>query len=158
MEEQGKDRRRHTRYKSETQVFFNVTFDFRTKINYQVVFQGKPRILSKKYPGLSKDFSAEGVCFVSSQNLEPGDLLYLEVHLARRKKVIPMEGVVRWSQRCPQPGSNGEILYETGVKLKRVNKKVVLDTIRYDKTNKVVWSNVLESLLGGFKKLGGGEK
>lgn len=148
-----KERRKYERYGTEAKVYFSVTYDLKTRVEFQLIHkkEGK-KILSKRYPAISKNVSVEAICFSSERKLEKGDNLYLEVYLPNHKEPIHMEGQVRWSH-ATSIEQKEENKFDTGVKLITVNEKSVLGSVSYDEANKIVWSIVLDSVFGNFSKV-----
>ena len=155
-----KEKRKYERYDTYAKIYFHVTYDIATKVKFRVIDKVKNKALTKKYEALSKNVSAEGLCFSSAKQLNKGDILYMEVYLPvpedkktplpkKFKKPILMEGEVRWSQASKK--QKKETFYDTGVKLITVNGKAVDESVFLDAINKVVWSVVLESIFGKFK-------
>ena len=149
--EDKNDKRQYERYDTEIDIYFQVNYDVQTKVKYQKIDKTKGLLAAKKYSAISKNISAEGLCFRSERKLEIGDILYLEVYLPTEKDPIPMEGEVRWSQ--PIADSPGAQEFDTGVKILMVKGKSVTASIHFDKYHKIVWSVVLESVLGSFRIL-----
>lgn len=148
----AKERRKYSRFDTELKVYFRVTYDIKTRVKFRILRINKEEHLSRRYSGLSKNISVEGLCFVSKKKLEKGDILLLEVDLPNTKLPIQMEGKVKWSKRLKiRPTRAG--LFRTGVKLISVDGKPVSGSIYYDKEYKVVWSVVLETVFGSFKKM-----
>lgn len=155
---QGPDKRKHDRYDTEVKIFFHVNYAVETKVEYQVLVDQKAhKVLDKKYSALSRNVSAEGLSFSSNKQLSPGMFLHIEVYLPGSKAPVHMDGEVRWSApsktKPPQ-----EPLFDTGVKLTKVNGMSVAETIHVDKTHHVVWSAVLDSVLGNFRILAAKKK
>jgi hypothetical protein len=146
------ERRKYERYDTEAKVYFRIVYEIKTRVKFQIVDKEERGGLSKKYPAVSKNISVEGLCFCSHKQLEKGDILYLEVYLPHRKQPICMEGKVRWSQPAASKHPEGAE-FDTGVKLISVEGKSVMASIYYDEANHVVWSAVLESIFGNFRKL-----
>ncbi len=144
----GKDKRKYPRYETEVKIYFYLSYDIRTKVEFRVLNNG----VSKKYKAHSRNISAEGLCFRSEKKLTKGDILCLEVYLPKQKNPIAMEGVVRWSD--PIPSKSKRKIFETGIRLTVVNGEDVVKSIYHDTDNKVVWSIVLESVLGNFRIFG----
>ena len=155
------EKREYERYDTHAKIYFHVTYDITTKVKFRVMDKVKNKALSKKYEAVSKNVSAEGLCFSSDKLLVPGDLLYLEVYLpvpadvkiplsSKYKKPILMEGEVRWSQEAQAQAKGGKV-FHTGVWLLTVNGKPVEESVYFDDANKVVWSIVLESIFGKFR-------
>ncbi len=152
------EKRKYDRYDTEVKIFFHVNYDVETKLQYQVlVDQQTHKVLAQKYPAVSRNVSAEGLCFSSDQNLNIGTYLHIEVYLPGTKTPVHMDGEVRWSAPS-QEKSPKEPLFETGVKLLKVNGMTVAETIHVDKTHHVVWCVVLDSILGNFRILAAKKK
>lgn len=146
------EKRKYERYGTELKLYFDRSFEVETKVKYQLLDKAKEKPLSRKYPALSKNVSAEGLSFVASQQLKKGDYLNLEVYLPTATEPVRMEGEVRWSRPLAEDKREGP-LFQTGVLLKKVNGETVDKTIYFDQEYRVSWSNVLESVLGKFKNL-----
>ena len=63
---------------------------------------------------------------------------------------ILMTGEVRWCKEVSEKKDPQE--FATGVKLLSVNGKPVANSIFFDQEEKIVWSAVLESIFGNFRK------
>ncbi|MDD5291675.1 MAG: PilZ domain-containing protein [Candidatus Omnitrophica bacterium] len=143
------ERRRYERYPSEVKVYFSVVYDVRAKVKFRVVDKNNEcQVLSERLPAISKDVSAEGMRITCRKELKKGDLLDLEVHAPGRSDPLNMEGEVRWSQ--PLSGSDR---FDIGVKLSTINGKIVTVSVYHDGANEIVWSSILESVFGDFKKI-----
>ena len=150
MDERIKENRRYERYDAELKVFFQLDSKLQARVEYQLVGKDKEQFLSKRYVGLSKNVSPEGMCFISDQKLQKEDILSLEVYLpGDDENPIYMLGEVRWSEVMAEEG-NSVMKFVTGVKLLTVNNQPIAPSISFDEGNKVHWSSVLESI---FKKL-----
>ncbi|OGX23747.1 MAG: hypothetical protein A2787_00610 [Omnitrophica WOR_2 bacterium RIFCSPHIGHO2_01_FULL_48_9] len=146
-----KEHRKYDRYDTEVKIYFHVAYDIKTKVRFQVMDKAhKPA--SPQYIALSKNVSAEGICFSSEKNLHKGDFLSLEVYVPGGREPIPMQGEVRWCEPSPKK-HKGEKRFDTGVQLHTVNSESVEKSIYHDKVYQVVWSTVLESVLGNFRIL-----
>ena len=143
------EKRRHRRFGTEADIYFQVTYDVNTKVEFQVVGEDE-KTKSEKYPATGKNVSAQGLCFVSEKQLDRGDKLYLEVYLPGIKDPVKMHGEVAWSHPLPSSPHDSST-FGTGVKLGDVDGKPVEETIHYDEEYKVTWSSVLESVLGNFR-------
>lgn len=146
------EKRKYERYDTEVKLYFDIAFDVETKVKYQLLDKNHKKTLSRKYPALSKNVSAEGLSFVAAQPLEKGDYLNLEVYLPKATQPVRMEGEVCWSKNVTQ-GKQGTGVFQTGVLLKKVNGRPVQETIHFDKEYNVNWSIALESVLGQFKDI-----
>ncbi|MFA5088750.1 MAG: PilZ domain-containing protein [Candidatus Omnitrophota bacterium] len=147
-----REKRRYKRYGAKEKVFFHILYEFKTRIIYQIIDRGQEKILSKKYSAVSKDISAEGLCFVSSQKLGVGDRVRMEVYIAGEGDPVVMDGEVRWCKRAPAEKGE-EARFSTGLKLIIINKKPVEKTIYVDQVRQVVWSDVLETVVGKLLKV-----
>ncbi len=147
MDHSRKEKRQFERFETDKEVFFTVSYEIRTKVNFQIVDQKSEKILPPKYPAISRNVSAPGVCFSSLKQLETGDLLILEVYALESREPIFMEGEVKWSR--PAAGDEGR--FETGVQIMTVEGRRVEETFYHDERHRVVWSAVLESVLGNFR-------
>jgi len=143
------ERRKYPRYDAELQVYFRVTYDIKTRVEFEVLESSHKDELRHKYSGLCKNVSAEGLSFSSNKKLTEGDILLLEVYEPAVRTPVKMEGQVRWSKNIP--GKNGgKKVFRTGLKLISVNGRSVGDSIYFDKKYKIVWSAVLDALFGTF--------
>ena len=147
-----KERRKYARYDTEAKIYFRVNYDLKTKVKFQVLRDGKKKHLSRKYLALSRDVSAEGLGFSANKRLTKGDFLYLEVYLPKKKKPVHMRGEVRWARPAFRPRKYS-YKFDTGVKLMAVSGEPVAKSIYFDKKNKVIWSGVLDSVFGNFRKI-----
>jgi hypothetical protein len=152
MDKACQEKRNHERYDTELKIYFDFAYDLETKIKFQLLDKRKKKVLSKKYSALSRNVSAEGLCFVAGKKLEKMAYLNLEVYLPSATEPVQMSGEVRWS-RASTDGGKKEYPYQTGILLKTVENKSVPETIHYDRQYHVNWSIVLESLLGSFKDI-----
>ena len=147
------EKRHYERYETQVKVYFNVDYKFQAKVEYQLVGKDKERFLSRRYFGLSRNVSSEGLCFVSNKKLQKEDILSLEVYLpGDDDHPIYMLGEVRWSEEVKGEKDSSQ-KFTTGVKLLTVNDKPVAPSIYFDETNKAFWSPVLESIFGKAKKI-----
>lgn len=146
-----KERRKYVRYDTEAKIYFRINYDLKTKVKFRIVNKDRDRILSKRYSALSRNVSAKGMRFSSDKKLMKGDNLYLEVYLPRQKEPIYMTAEVRWSQ-IASSYPRDKYKFDIGVKLITVFGKSVSASIYYDKEHRVIWSIVLESIFGNFRK------
>ena len=147
----SKEKRRYERFDTDKEVFFTVSYEIKTKINFQIIDQKSDKILPPKYLAVSRNVSAEGICFTSLRKLESGDVLILEVYALESKDPVFMEGTVKWS-KSTSPAIEDEGKFDTGVQIVTVEGRSLTQTFVQDASHKVVWSAVLESVLGGFEK------
>ena len=147
----SKNKRKYERYETEVKIYFEVDYNLQTKVEYQLVGRNKQKLLSKRYLGLSRNVSTEGMCFISDYLLKKDDVLSIEVYLpGDDENPIQMLGEVRWSDAMPAKEGD-PVRYSTGVKLLTVNDQSIAPSITFDEENKVYWSPVLESIFGKFK-------
>lgn len=146
------DRRRYPRYGTDLEVYFQVKYDIKTRVEYRVVGPSGRGEAAPKRRGVCENVSAEGLCFVSDIKLARGDLLFLEVYGPSIKKPVGMEGRVCWSDELPADDKH-VTRFHTGLQLVMVNEKSVADSVYFDKKYKVMWSAVLDSLFGNFSAL-----
>lgn len=140
--------RRHERYDTDVKVHFYVPYELKTKINFQFKKAQPDPSLNKRFTGITKNISAGGICFVSELRLESGDCILIDIYLPGIEKPISMEGEVRWC-RVNEEG----LQFYTGVQLLKVYDKPVEESIYFDQEHQVIWSNVLEQVLGSFALL-----
>src|SRR3989338_7467475 len=149
MDNSEKEVRKYDRLDTEVKIYFEVNYEIKTRVDFEVV-KAKAQDTGKKHSAISKNVSAEGICFASAVELKKDDCLRMEVFLPGGKTVIDMEGKVCWSRAVGE--SQQKPNFDTGVKLMTVNGKSVLESIYFDKEHRVIWSVVLESVLGNFRK------
>ncbi|KPK96494.1 MAG: hypothetical protein AMJ95_13945 [Omnitrophica WOR_2 bacterium SM23_72] len=152
MKKSKKERRKYQRYNTEMELYFRVLYDIRTKVRFRILDTVKERHTPKRYSGISRNISVEGLRFVSNKKLKKGDVLLLEVYAPNVKVPIQMQGEVRWSQRLLQRGKKKN-MFDTAVKLTLISGKPVTDSIHFDPGYKVAWSSVLEDLFGSYKAM-----
>lgn len=148
MLKKNSETRRHDRYDTDVKVHFYVPYELKTKLNFQFKQQHPDESLNQRFQGLTKNISAGGLCFVSDQRLQLGDCILIDVYLPGIVKPIPMEGEVRWC-KVNEDG----LQFYSGVQLTKVYDKPVEESIYFDQEHQVIWSNVLEQVLGSFALL-----
>jgi len=149
------ERRKNKRYNTEVKLYFDLAYNLKTKVKFQVVSPPDSTKSSKQYSAVSKNISIEGLGFVSHKQLKTGDFLHIEVYLPTSNDPIHMEGEVRWSKSDEQESDSSE--FETGVQVMTVNGESVKETLHRDKTYNVDWSIVLESIFDNYKILMAGK-
>ena len=148
MKKHPHEKRKFQRFETEKKVFFQIAFDVKTRVDFQIMDKETGKLLSRRYSALSKDVSADGLSFCCGHKLNAGDLLSAEVEgVQGQKKIIRMEGAVKWSLASADDPSK----FNTGLHLLSVEGKAVQKTFHLDENNEVLWSAVLESILGNFK-------
>jgi len=150
MHDHGQDKRKYERFDTEVKIYFQVSYDLKTRVEYQILDKDKKETASAKYEAVSRNVSAEGLCFTSDKNLEKGELLFLEIYLPKQKEAIPMKGEVVWC-RPDSLAKKNEGKFDTGVRLIMVDGKSVPESIYRDKEHGVVWSAVLDAVFGNFR-------
>jgi hypothetical protein len=148
MLKKNNDVRRHDRYDTDVKVHFYVPYELKTKVNFQFKKTQPDPSLNKKFTGITKNISAGGICFVSELRLESGDCILIDIYLPGIEKPIFMEGEVRWC-KVNEEG----LQFYTGVQLVKVYDMPVEESIYFDQEHQVIWSNVLEQVLGSFALL-----
>lgn len=148
MQKKNTVARRHDRYDTEVKVHFYVPYELKTKLNFQFKDHQPDESLNRKFSGLTKNISAGGLCFVSELRLEMGDFILMDIYLPGIPKPVSMEGEVRWC-KVNEDG----LQFYTGVQLTKVFEKPVEDGIYFDQEHQVIWSDVLEQVLGSFAAL-----
>ena len=147
-----KERRRYPRYNTEVKIYFHVDYELKTKVTFKVLADKQGYAGDKKYAAISRDVSAEGLKFTSDKKLKKGDILYLEVYIPKKKKPIHMTGEVRWSKNN-EKAVKAKFKFDTGIRLLTVEGVAVPDAVCFDKDHGVIWSPVLDSIFGSFRKL-----
>lgn len=148
----GKERRKFLRYDTAMKIYYRVNYDIKTKVKFQLLDIEKQKRASRRYSGLTKNISIEGLGFISKKKLAKGDVVFLEVFVPNVKVHVRMTGEIRWSRKIKE-NARGKNLYRSGVKLLSANGKAVNKSIHFDKKYKVAWSVVLEEVFGNFKKM-----
>ena len=146
MAYRGKERRKYERYDMEAKVHFYADYVLKTKVKFQVVDAGK----IKRYMGISRNISAEGMRFSSGVKLKKGDILLIELFLPKIKKPIPMTAIVRWSKKMRV--LRGQYAFDTGARLITVEGQLVEPSIHFEEHKQVHWSTVLDVVFGSFHK------
>jgi len=156
MSYEGKNKRKYKRYNTEAKVYFDFAYDLETKVKFELVKEKK-----KQYLAVSRNISAEGLCFVSHKDVVEGNQLYLEVYLPGAVEPIHMTGKVKWCDPISESSTyvlddkENKQMYHIGVILSLVDGDSVDESIHFDKEYGVNWSVVLESVFGSYKMLMG---
>ena len=151
MNQSNEDKRKYDRYEMDVKIQFYVNFDITTKIDFRIKEKEDKSFSQEKHSALSRNVSVEGLAFRSKKKLTRGDALMLEVFVPMNSKPIVMEGEVKWSSPVEEEMVDRS-LYETGVRILKVNSEPVEKTVFIDRDNRIAWSAVLESDFGGFKQ------
>lgn len=142
------ERRKHDRFATEIDICYRVNYDIKTKVEFTLLKDKDSAI--KKFFGISKNISADGLSFETHKQLNEQDHLYLEVYVPKSAEPVKMTGEVRWST-CSNNGE--EPSYNTGVRILTVEREEVAPSIGFDETYHVVWSTLLESVIGKYRIL-----
>jgi hypothetical protein len=143
-------KRKYPRFDTDIKVHFQLPYDFRTEVDFSVDADAKHGALNR-YVGFSKNISVQGLCFESNKRLNPGDALWLELHLPSSNEIIFMQGVARW---CQLSSASPETVksFVTGVEVHKVDGIDIEQTVYFDEQYGVTWSHLLERVLGNFAK------
>lgn len=151
MTQDADNKRKYPRYDTDVKVKFRVPYEFSAEVDFRIteeMIEGRDRT----YVGFSKNISVHGLSFESVKRLEIGDLLWMDLHLPKSDKVVFMQGEVCWC-RPLESSEEGKPNFQTGVQIAKVDGLDVEQTVYLDKTYGVVWSELLERVLGGFAKV-----
>ncbi len=151
MKDFSAEKREHKRHSARVDINFQFAYDVKAKLKFQRSEGDVDNDDLTPHSAVSQNVSSDGLCFISDQKLEKGAPLHLEVFVPTSKKIVNMEGEVRWSEK---EGSEASVKkrFNTGVHLRSVEGQLVQETVYYDEVYKIVWSAVLESILGTFRK------
>ncbi len=94
------DRRRFLRLDVETKVSITAT-----------------NLSSDKIEAMSKNMSVTGICFTSSEKVEVGAIVGLEIVLQEIHLPVHLDGVVAWSKETVVQSGEHDTIYDVGVKL-----------------------------------------
>lgn len=145
MNTNNQERRRYKRFKTEAEIYFSVSYELETKVEYSVI-EEQAANRSKKYHAVSKNVSAQGVCFETEKQLIPGNHLLMEVYIPKSNDPVLMRGEVKWSS----PILNNQNMYDCGVIVSKVNGLDLDKSIHFDNYYDVDWSILLESIFGNY--------
>ncbi len=151
MDQPIDNRRKYERYTTDARVEFRVPYDFEAEVDFKIteeIMEGRERI----YAGISRDISIRGLSFRSPKRLDPGDLLWMDLRLPKSNEIVFLRGEVCWCKTTDAPGDN-KPAFVAGVKINSVDGHDVDETVYFDKAYGVIWSELLERVLGGFAKL-----
>lgn len=145
-----KNRRTYERFDKQAKAFFYFHYDLNSKLDVQRVIEGTTDQI-EKYPATSRNVSAQGLCFRSLHQLNQGNHLQLDMYLTGDKEPIHLEGEVCWCQAANSVSPQG--FFDTGIRLLSINGLPVAETIHYDQTYHLIWSNVLDIIFGDIRKM-----
>lgn len=161
MEYGQRNKRKHKRYNTEARIYFDFAYDLETKVEFEVIEEDKKPKSKKKYLAVSRNISAEGLCFVSHKNVKEDTNLYMEVYLPNAVEPIHMTGKVKWCDAVSESSTyaledkKNKQMYQIGIIISNVDGESVNKSIHFDKEYGVNWSVVLESVFGSYKILMG---
>ncbi len=145
------DRRKYSRFEMGAKIYFQVIYPFETRIEYKILENKQNPSSQEKHSALSKNISVEGLCFTSRHKLEAGNKILLDVYLPDQSEPLQMVGEARWS-KMNSAGIKQGTTFDTGIKLLSVKEQSVTESVYFDQENRIIWSVVLESVFGGFRK------
>ncbi len=155
MKQRNQENRRYKRHSTQGQLVYNFTYDVKTEMEFQIEDKNFSSESARKFSALSKNLSAEGMCFISDKKLRKGTPLHVSLHLPESNETVDMEGEVKWSESCRAEErirqQADKPLFDTGIKLWEVNGRPVSESIHYDELFKLQWSVVLESVFGKYR-------
>ncbi len=143
------EKRNHERHDCREDIYFDFVYDFQAKVDFHPTGSSSSPS-SRKYSGFTRNISTQGVCFSSQVQLTEGVDLEMQIFI-KDAAPIELQGKVRWN-KLTLVDNEGKKHFDTGVQLISVNGHPVKDGIYFDETYKVYWSEVLESLLGQYRK------
>jgi len=144
------ERRRDVRIKTNVKVCYHVAFDIDAKVKYQVISNEEKLGNKKKYNAVTKNVSAEGVCFICDRQLEKGSVLSIELKEPNKKLSVSLQGKIRWCHEFIAD-SNKKNEFHVGVKVNLVNDASVYDSIVEYEDAKMRWSILLETIYGKYE-------
>jgi len=159
MNYEKKNKRKYKRYNTEAKIYFDFAYDLETKVEFELIEDEKKA--RKRYLAVSRNISAEGLCFVSHKDLKEEDKLYMELYLPSVIEPIHMRGKVKWCDAVSESSmyvlgdKKNKQMYHIGVILSVIDGDPVNDSIHFDEEYGVNWSVVLESVFGSYKMLMG---
>jgi len=142
-----KERRKYVRFDTEVKINFQVSYPLKTRVKFQL--ENGDKLLPPKYSATSRNISVEGLGFSSDKKLKNRDRLYMELYLPKQTSPVCMEGQVKWLRNALV---REKYKYNVGIKLITVSGKPVRASVYYDKKYGVIWSAVLDSVFGSFRK------
>lgn len=128
-----------------------VDFEYNFEANIEISQTSKRPEGRLSYHATTRNISAEGICFYSSQRLRKGDRLDLKFLIPGSSIPVYMQGRVCWSKSMPK--TEGMPDYDTGVHLTLIEGHSVRDSVHFDNEYNLYWSDVLENILGKFKTI-----
>ena len=151
MQQSVENKRKYPRYETDAKIEFRVPYDFAAEVDFKIteeMIEGRDRT----YIGFSKNISVHGLSFETPKRLEMGDLLWMDLHLPKSDQVVFMQGEVCWCKAI-ESSMEDKPKFQAGIQIAKVDGLDVEQTVYFDKTYGVVWSELLERVLGGFAKI-----
>lgn len=145
------DKRLHERHDYREQVYFDFIYDFQAKVDFNSFDEENESGNSEQYSGITHNVSTQGLCFSTDAEVSSHSILDIYVHLMNKDETVKLQGEVRWN-KVTSVDQNGNKRFDVGIHLTQINGRSVQETIHYDENYHIYWSEVLESLLGNFRK------
>ncbi|MFH0753128.1 MAG: PilZ domain-containing protein [Candidatus Omnitrophota bacterium] len=145
------NKRKFPRYETDAKIHFRIPYDFKAEVDFKIdeeVAEGR----EKNYIGFSSNISVQGLAFETVKRLECGDFLWIDLHIPKSKNIVFMQGEVCWCCPVAVP-MDGKPAFHVGVRITKVDGVDVDQTVYFDKSYGVQWSELLERVLGGFCKV-----
>lgn len=145
-------KREHKRFEAKDRISLNFEYTIESSLDVSSIppKKKKGRGAFSKYSAVAKNVSVEGICFRSKKKLDKGKMLDLKLFLSDSDKSVHMQGRVRWSAAASK--KKGGRNYDTGVLLTMIEERPVHDSVHFDEGYHLYWSDVLETVMEGFKK------
>lgn len=144
------DKRGAARHDCREKIYFDFVYDFQAKVDFKPV-SSPASGSTRKYSGFTRNISTQGICFSSQVQLNEGVVVDMDVYIKDAPDPVHLQGKVRWN-KLTLIDNMGTKHFDTGIHLDSINGQPVKDSIHFDEAYKVYWSDVLESLLGQFRK------
>lgn len=145
------NQRKHERHDYREQVYFDFIYDFQAKVEFEPRPEDSAKDSPQRHEGITRNISTQGLCLTTDVPVAAHSFLDIHVYLQTRDEPVRLQGEVRWN-KIIAVDQNGNKRFDVGVHLTGVNGKSVQDTIHFDENYHVYWSDVLELLLGEFRK------
>lgn len=104
--------------------------DIRSRVNISIMETPEGERPVDRFQAIGENIGVEGIKLNTSEQLDTGMVLDLEIYMPGQKEPISLEGEVRWCNPAGT-GEDGEKTYDVGVKFLDVDKNHVLMLIKY---------------------------
>jgi hypothetical protein len=141
----------HDRHDYRAQVYFDFIYDFHAKIEFEKYSPDNFSASDQRHSGLTRNISTQGICFTTDVEVTANSIVDIFVYVPDEERPVNLKGEVRWS-KIVGVNPEGSKRFDVGVHLLTVNGKGVQETIHFDDSYHVYWSDVLELLLGKFRR------